>query len=81
MNAMNLQARKLELVQMILDTDRPSLLEKVSQILKQEKEADWWDELPISVQQDIEVGIKEADRGETTPHEEVMKEVRLRYGI
>ncbi|SKB36685.1 hypothetical protein [Alkalitalea saponilacus] len=78
---MNLQARKLELVQMILDTDRPSLLEKVSQILKQEKEADWWDELPISVQQDIEVGIKEADRGETTPHEEVMKEVRLRYGI
>ena len=80
-NAMNLQARKLELVQMILNTDQPNLLEKVSQILKQEKEADWWDELPISVQQAIEVGIKEADRGETTPHEEVMKEARLRYGI
>ena len=78
---MNLQARKLELVQMILNTDQPNLLEKVSQILKQEKEADWWDELPISVQQAIEVGIKEADRGETTPHEEVMKEARLRYGI
>ncbi|HBG87745.1 MAG TPA: hypothetical protein DEG09_04240 [Marinilabiliaceae bacterium] len=78
---MNLQARKLELVQMILNTDRPNLLEKVSQILKQEEEADWWDELPISVQQAIEVGIKEADRGETTPHEEVMKEVRLKYGI
>ncbi len=81
MNTMNLQARKLELVQMILNTDRPNLLEKVSQILKQEEEADWWDELPISVQQAIEVGIKEADRGETTPHEEVMKEVRLKYGI
>ncbi|WP_088655060.1 hypothetical protein [Geofilum rhodophaeum] len=78
---MNLQARKLELVQMILNTDQPNLLEKVSQILKQEKEDEWWDELPISVQQAIEVGIKEADRGETTPHEEVMKEVRLRYGI
>lgn len=78
---MNLQARKLELVQMILNTDRPNLLEKVSQILKQEEEADWWDELPISVQQAIEVGIKEADRGETTPHEEVMEEVRLKYGI
>jgi predicted transcriptional regulator len=78
---MNLQARKLELVQMILNTDRPNLLEKVSQILKQEKEADWCDELPLSVQQAIEVGIKEADRGEITPHEEVMKEVRLKYGI
>jgi len=78
---MNLQARKLELVQLILNTNRPNLLEKVSQILKQEDETDWWDELPVSVQQDIESGIKEADRGETTPHEEVKKEVRLRYGI
>jgi len=40
MNAMNLQARKLELVQMILKMDRPSLLKKVSQILKQEQKAD-----------------------------------------
>jgi predicted transcriptional regulator len=78
---MNLQARKLELVQMILNTDRPNLLEKVSQILQQEQEADWWDDLPVSVQQAIEAGSKEADRGETTPHEEVMKEVRSRYGI
>ena len=81
MNVMNLQARKLELVQLILNTDRPNLLEKVSQILKQENETDWWDELPISVQQDIEVGNKEADKGETTPDEEVKKEVRLRYGL
>ncbi len=78
---MNLQARKLELVQMKLNTDRPNLLEKVSQILKQEQEADWWDELPVSVQQAIETGSKEADRGETTPHEEVMKDVHLRYGL
>ncbi|TCO10512.1 hypothetical protein [Natronoflexus pectinivorans] len=78
---MDIQAKKLELVQMILNTDRPNLLEKVSQLLTTEKETDWWDELPISVQQAIEVGIKEADKGETTPHEEVMKEVRLRYGI
>ncbi len=34
---MNLQAKKLELVQMILNTDRPKLLKKVSQLLKQEK--------------------------------------------
>jgi predicted transcriptional regulator len=81
MNAMNLQARKLELVQMILNTDRPNLLEKVSQILKQEQEADWWDELPVSVKQAIEAGSKEADRGETTSLEEVMKDVRLRYGL
>jgi predicted transcriptional regulator len=78
---MNLQTRKLELVQLILNTDRENLLERVRQILKQEKEADWWDELPTSVQEAIKQGSLEADRGETTPHEDVMKEVRLRYGI
>ncbi len=70
---MNLQARKLELVQMILNTDRPNLLEKVSQILKQEKEADWWDELPLSVQESVKKGMEQAKRGETRPHSEVMK--------
>ncbi len=78
---MDLQAKKLELVQLILNTDRPSLLEKVSQLLKQEKEADWWDELPISVQKDIDEAIAEANKGETIPHEEVMKEVRSKYGL
>ena len=70
---MNLQARKLELIQMILNTDRPNLLEKVSQILKQEKEADWWDELPLSVQESVKKGMEQAKRGETRPHSEVMK--------
>ncbi len=70
---MNLQAKKLELVQLILNTERPSLLEMVSQLLKQEKETDWWDELPESVKKSIETGIEEAERGETIPHEEVMK--------
>jgi len=73
MNAMNLQARKLELVQLILNTDQPNLLEKVSQILKQEKEADWWDELPLSVQESVKKGMEQAKRGETRPHSEVMK--------
>ena len=70
---MNLQARKLELVQMILNTDQPNLLEKVSQILKQEKEAEWWDELPLSVQESVKKGMEQAKRGETRPHSEVMK--------
>lgn len=78
---MNLQAKKLELVQLILNTDRPGLLEKVSQLLRQEVEPDWWNDLPESVQESIEEGSREADRGETTPHEEVMKDVRLKYGL
>ena len=78
---MNVQAKKLELVQLILNTDRPSLLDKISQLLKQEKEADWWDEIPESVQESIEISMKEADRGKTIPHSEVMKEARVKYGL
>ncbi|TCO10506.1 hypothetical protein [Natronoflexus pectinivorans] len=70
---MDVQAKKLELVQMILNTDRPNLLEKVSQILKQENEADWWDELPFSVQESVKKGMEQAKRGETRAHSEVMK--------
>ncbi|MFW6222466.1 MAG: hypothetical protein ACOC3T_02515 [Bacteroidota bacterium] len=70
---MNIQARKLELVQLILNTDRINLLEKVSQILKQEKEADCWDELPLSVQESVKRGMEQAKSGKTRPHSEVMK--------
>lgn len=81
MKVMNLQAKKLELVQMILNTNRPSLLDKVSKLLSQERDVDWWDELPLSVQQSIDESIKQADRGEIVSHEEIMKEVKLKYGL
>ena len=42
---MNLQAKKLELVQMILNTEKPAVLAKVEAVFKKEKGADWWDEL------------------------------------
>ncbi len=73
MSTMNLQAKKLELVQLILNTDRPNLLEKVSQILKQEEESDWWGELPLSVQESVRRGMEQAKRGETRPHSEVIR--------
>ncbi len=78
---MNLQTKKLELVQLILNTDRPALLEKVSRMLKQEKETDLWDELPESVQKSIEVSLKEDERNETIPHNEVMREAKKKYGL
>ncbi len=78
---MNVQAKKLELVQLILNTNRPALLDRISQLLTQEKEADWWDEIPESVQESIETSMGQANKGETSPHNEVIKEIREKYGI
>ena len=38
--------------------------------------ADWWDTISQEEQEEIEQGISEADRGEVTPHEEVMKKYK-----
>lgn len=43
------------------------------QILEIENEEDWWDDLPLEVQQGIDEGIKQADNGEVISHHEFMK--------
>ena len=78
---MDLQAKKLELIQKILDTEKPSVLTKVEAVFKKEKGADWWDEISNGEKAAIEEGLAEADRGELIPHEEVMKEVRAKYNL
>ncbi|MFO8069567.1 MAG: hypothetical protein R6U02_06295 [Alkalibacterium sp.] len=78
---MNLQSKKLELVQLILNTEKPSILSKVEAILKKEKASDWWDEISPEEKKAIEKGLAEADKGELIPHEEVMKEVRAKYHL
>ncbi len=42
-STMNVQSKKLELVQLILNTEKASILEKVEDVLKKEKAIDSWD--------------------------------------
>ncbi len=78
---MNLQAKKLEIVQLILNTKKPSVLKMVENVLKKEKSTDWWEEISEDEKKAIEKGLAEADRGELIPHEEVMKAVKAKYNL
>ena len=78
---MNLQAKKLELVQLIINTRKPLTLKKVEEVLKSEEESDWWDEISDAERQSIEKGLEEADKGKLLPHAEVMKEVKAKYNF
>jgi predicted transcriptional regulator len=78
---MNIQAKKLELVQVILNTEKPSILEKVESLLKKEKITDWWDEISDEEKASIQEGIDQLDRGEGIPHEKVMEEIKAKYGL
>lgn len=79
--AMNIQARKLKLVQMIINTDKSAILKRIEDVLKKETVVDWWDEISEAEKKSIEQGLAEADRGELIPHEEVMKEVKAKYNL
>lgn len=67
---MDIQAKKLEIFDLILKTDKMPVLEIISNILKQEE--DWRKELPKEVIVSVEEGLKQAKSGHTIPHDEIM---------
>ena len=77
---MNMDAKKLELVQLILNIYQPKLLERVSLLIKK-GEVDWWDDLPLSVQQSIDNGVADANHGKAIPHQDIMNEIKQKYGL
>lgn len=41
-----------------------------------EQEGDWWDELPVEVQKEVDQALAELDKGKGIPHEQVMKKYK-----
>ena len=69
---MNIEATKLELMQLLLNTNKESTLRKIKRIY-QEESPDWWEETSVEEQQEIEEGLKQAQAGGVVSHESVMK--------
>jgi len=72
---MNIAAKKIELVRMILNTEKPAVLAKIADILKQE-ELDWREGLPEEVIESVERGLEQAKAGNTVSHDDVMDKYR-----
>ena len=71
---MDIQATKIELTKLLLNTDNVSVLNKIKTILKTEKK-DWWDELTDFQKEQIEIGENQIDNGEVISWEEVKKQM------
>jgi len=69
---MNLEARKYQFIQELVKVEDVSILEKLELVLKANQN-DWFDELSTSEQAEIQIGLEQADKGELTSHEDVMK--------
>ena len=74
---MDIQATKIELAQLLLNTENVSVLNKIKTILKTEKK-DWWDELTKEQQDSIDEGCAEIDRGEFITWEDLKEEIKER---
>lgn len=71
---MNIQAEKLEIMKLILNTENPTIIRKVKSIFIKEK--DFWNTLSKTEQEDILKGIEELEKGESYSYEKIMKNHR-----
>ncbi len=66
---MNIQAEKLEIMKMILDTENPGIIKAIKKLFNKERETDFWETLTESQKQEITAGIKDADNGDVLDFE------------
>ncbi len=71
---MNIQAEKIELAKMLLDTEDEKIIEQIRELFKAEKK-DFWEELPLHVRQGVAKSRKQASDGQLIPFEQILKEI------
>ena len=72
MGIMNIQAEKLELIRMLLNTKKPSVLASIRKIFEKEEKGDFWNKLSEEEKEDIKLGVEELDKGKKYPYDEIM---------
>ena len=73
---MNLQAAKIEIIKMVLETDNPGILETIRRIFRKEESPDFWLSLPQEEKDEILKGLQEIELGELVDYEELLKKHR-----
>jgi len=73
---MNIQAEKIEIMKMILETNNPKIIKSVKNIFRKSKETDFWEIISQEQKDDILHGIEEIENGEVVDYEDFMKNHR-----
>ena len=72
---MDIQLEKREAMEMLKETNVPTLIMAIAKLLRKNKK-DWWDDLTDQQKEDIAQSELEFERGEFTSYEDVMKKYR-----
>ncbi len=77
---MNIEAEKIELLKLILETESEEVIQEVKSVFRRQ-EADFWDSLPDSVKESINRGLEDVEANRVQNHDNVMQEIKARYGL
>ena len=69
---MSIESTKLELMHLLLQTQKESILKKLKSVFEEEQ-VDWWSEMSNEEQEEIKTGLAQADKGEYKPNDSVLK--------
>jgi hypothetical protein len=73
---MNIQAEKIELTKLLLNTDNPSIIQSIKDIFKKANTTDFWDTLSFDEKKEIKEASEQIENGETTDYENFMSKHR-----
>ncbi|MCF8461619.1 MAG: hypothetical protein K9G46_12920 [Flavobacteriales bacterium] len=73
---MSIQAEKIQLVKMLLDTENPKIIESIKELFKKEAPADFWNNLSLKDRTEIEKASAEIENGQVTDYETFMQKHR-----
>ena len=75
---LQIQNKKLELIQWLSTIEDLNFLEKISEFISRENKKDWADLIMDTESQSIEKGIAQADAGKLNPHSKAREIYRKR---
>jgi len=73
---MNIQAEKIEIMKMILETNNPGILKSVKNIFRESTKTDFWETITQEQKDDILQGIEDIENGEVVDYKDFMKKHR-----
>ena len=73
---MDIQAEKIQLAKLLLATDNPEILKSIKMIFKKDKSDDFWNELSLEQQNEIDTALLEIKNGEVSDYDLFMQNHR-----
>jgi predicted transcriptional regulator len=79
MEVMNLEVRKLNLINWISSIQEEEILSEVEKV--QKEKADWWDKVNHKDKKAIKEGLDQLDRGEFITRDEARNKIKERFNL